>query len=75
MAGSPIAVLVVCETTKSLVLLPIFRPFLHSAPHPPWDALLASAALYCLVAAWLVQSSGGNKGLYAARALMVASVR
>ncbi|CAN0494931.1 unnamed protein product, partial [Hapterophycus canaliculatus] len=74
-AGCVIALLVLCETLKSLVLLPAFRPFLFSAPRPPLDSLLASAVLACLLAAWLVQGFGGRRGVYAARALTVASVR
>lgn len=68
------ALLVLCETTKALVLLPTFRPFLYAAPHPPYDSLMASGALYSLVAAYMVQGRGVN-GRYAARALAVASVR
>lgn len=72
--GGSLALLVLCETSKSLVLLPTFRPFLYAAPHPPYDSLMASGALYSLVAAYRVQSGGVN-GRYAARALAVASVR
>lgn len=74
-AGGLVAVLVLCETCKSLLLLPVFRPFLFSAPRPPLDSLLASAALLSLVAAWFVQGIGGRRGTYAARSLTVASVR
>eukprot|EP00903_Cladosiphon_okamuranus_P018928 g17409.t1 len=74
-AGGLVALLVLCETCKSLVLLPVFRPFLFAAPRPPLDSLLASAALLSLVAAWFVQGAGGRRGTYAARALTVASVR
>ena len=74
-AGGLAALLVLCETCKSLVLLPVFRPFLSSAPRPPLDSLLASAALFSLVAAWFVQGVGGRGGTYAARAMTVASVR
>lgn len=73
--GGLVALLVLCETVKSLLLLPVFRPFLFSAPPPPLDSLLASAALVSLVAAWFVQGVGGRGGTYAARALTVASVR
>ncbi|CAM9422492.1 unnamed protein product, partial [Laminaria digitata] len=73
--GGPVSLLVLCETSKSLVLLPTFRPFLHSAPPPPFDSILASAALYLLVLAWLVQGSGETRGTYAPRSLTVASVR
>ncbi|CAM9973927.1 unnamed protein product, partial [Scytosiphon promiscuus] len=73
--GGVVALLVLCETVKSLVLLPVFRPFLFSAPRPPLDSLLASGVLACLLAACLVQGLGGRRGVYAARALTVASVR
>ncbi|CAB1116113.1 unnamed protein product [Ectocarpus sp. CCAP 1310/34] len=50
--GGAVSLLVLCETSKSLVLLPVFRPFLFSAPRPPLDSILASAVLACLAAAW-----------------------
>ncbi|CAN0552214.1 unnamed protein product, partial [Ectocarpus sp. 12 AP-2014] len=73
--GGAVSLLVLCETSKSLVLLPVFRPFLFSAPRPPLDSILASAVLACLAAAWFVQGRAGQRGVYAARALTVASVR
>eukprot|EP00752_Nemacystus_decipiens_P003365 g3112.t1 len=73
--GGLVALVVLCETCKSLLLLPAFRPFLFSAPRPPLDSLLASAALLSLVAAWSVQGIAGRRGTYSARALTVASVR
>lgn len=76
--GGLVSLLILCETSKSLILLPALRPFLHSAPSSPWDSILASAALYSLLSAFLLWGLEGRWRRFrviAARALTVATAR
>lgn len=69
--------LVLWESSKALYIMPAFRPYLYLAPKAPYDSLLASGALYSLLAAWLLTRRGGfgRWAVLTARGLTVLSAR